>query len=126
MGRHHPGNRRSRNPIPFSLCLLSRHLQPARIESDAALTVRLRVPQPAPRPTQPSAHDHIEAEGPAMTREELAALLDGRGQISAARSGRAGKRLVISLAPLFGGRGGRLRRLGARLPHPTIGQHRPR
>jgi hypothetical protein len=33
-------------------------------------------------------------------REELAALLDRRGRISAARSGRAGKRLVISLAPL--------------------------
>jgi hypothetical protein len=35
-----------------------------------------------------------------MTREELAALLDRRGRIVAARSGRAGKRLVITLAPL--------------------------
>jgi hypothetical protein len=100
MGRHHPGTRRSRNPIPISLDLGSRTLQPARIQSDAALTGRLEVPQPAPRPTQPSARDGIEAEGRAMTREELAAILDRRGRISAARSGRAGKRLVISLAPL--------------------------
>ena len=35
-----------------------------------------------------------------MTREEMAAILDRRGRISAAHSGRAGKRLVISLAPL--------------------------
>jgi hypothetical protein len=100
MGRNHPGTRRSRNPIPLSLDLRSRTLQPARIKSDAALTVRPEVPPPAPRRTQPSAHDHIEAERPAMTREELAALLDRRGRISVARSGRAGKRLVISLAPL--------------------------
>ena len=35
-----------------------------------------------------------------MTREELAAILDRRGRIWAAHAGRAGKRLVISLAPL--------------------------
>ena len=35
-----------------------------------------------------------------MTGEELAALLDRRGRIVAARSSRAGRRLVISLAPL--------------------------
>jgi hypothetical protein len=35
-----------------------------------------------------------------MTREQMAAILDRRGQISAASSGRAGKRLMISLAPL--------------------------
>ena len=100
MGRHHPGARRSRNPIPFSLDLRSRTWPPARFESDAALTVRLEVPQPAPRPTRPSADDDIEAEGRAMTREELAALLDRRGRIWAAHTGRAGKRLVILLAPL--------------------------
>jgi len=100
MGKHHPGTRGSRNPIPFSLDLQSRTLQPPRIKSDAAPTVRLEVPQPAPRRTQPSAHDHIAAEGRAMTREEMAAILDRRGRISAAHSGRAGKRLVISLAPL--------------------------
>jgi hypothetical protein len=100
MGRHHPGTRRSRNPLPFSLGSRSRTLQPARIESDAALTGRLEVPQPAPRRTHPSAHDDIEAEGRTMTRQELASILDRRGRISAARSGHAGKRLVISLAPL--------------------------